>query len=37
MKTTIALFVSVLGLAASGMAAEVKGFVQDQKCSGNPA
>lgn len=36
MKTTIALFVMGLGLVASGMAAEFKGFVQDQKCSGNP-
>lgn len=26
-----------LGLAASGMAAEFKGFVEDQKCSTNPA
>jgi hypothetical protein len=37
MKTTTALFLLGLGLAASGMAAEVKGFVQDQKCSANPA
>ena len=36
MKTTIALCMLSLGLAASGMAAEVKGFVQDEKCSTSP-
>jgi hypothetical protein len=37
MKTTTALFLLGLGLAATGVAAEVKGFVQDQRCSANPA
>jgi hypothetical protein len=34
MKKISALALMSLGLAASGMAAEFKGFVQDQKCSG---
>jgi hypothetical protein len=34
MKKISALALMTLGLAASGMAAEFKGFVQDQKCSG---
>jgi hypothetical protein len=37
MKTLTAVATLVLGFAASGMAAEVKGFVQDQSCSTKPA
>jgi hypothetical protein len=33
MKTLIAVATMALGFAASGMAAEVKGFVQDASCS----
>jgi len=33
MKTLTAVATMALGLAASGMAAEVKGFVQDTSCS----
>jgi hypothetical protein len=36
MKTITALALMTLGLAASGVAAEYKGFVEDQKCSGMP-
>jgi len=37
MKTFTAVAMLALGLAASGMAAQFKGFVQDQKCSTIPA
>jgi|ERR1700678_3830939 hypothetical protein len=37
MKTITAAVLMTLGLAASGMAAEFKGFVEDQKCSTMPA
>jgi hypothetical protein len=37
MKTFTALTALTLGLAVSGMAAEVKGFVEDQACSGKAA
>jgi hypothetical protein len=37
MKTITAVALMTMGLAASGMAAEFKGFVEDQKCSTNPA
>ncbi len=37
MKTITAVALMTLGLAASGLAAEFKGFVMDQKCSGIPA
>lgn len=37
MKKISAVALMAMGLAASGMAAEFKGFVQDQKCSGIPA
>jgi hypothetical protein len=37
MKTFAALGLLTMGLAASGMAAEFKGFVEDTMCSGNPA
>jgi hypothetical protein len=37
MKKISAVALMTMGLAASGMAAEFKGFVQDQKCSGIPA
>jgi hypothetical protein len=37
MKTITAAFLITTGLAASGMAAEFKGFVEDQKCSTMPA
>jgi hypothetical protein len=33
MKKISAVALMILGLAASGMAAELKGFVEDQKCS----
>ena len=33
--TVVTLF--TIGLAASGMAAQFKGFVEDQQCSTNPA
>jgi hypothetical protein len=33
MKTITAVALMTLGLAASGLAAEFKGFVMDQKCS----
>ena len=36
MKTITSVALMTLGLAASGMAAEYKGFVEDQKCSTNP-
>jgi hypothetical protein len=36
MKTMTALFALSLGLAATGFAAEFKGFIQDEKCSANP-
>ncbi len=36
MKTTIAVALMTLGMAASGIAAEFKGFVMDEKCSGMP-
>jgi hypothetical protein len=37
MKTITALTFLTLGLAASGMAAEFKGFVEDEMCAGMPA
>jgi hypothetical protein len=37
MKRISAVVLMTMGLAASAMAAEFKGFVQDQKCSGTPA
>ena len=37
MKSITAVATLFLGLAASGIAAEVKGFVQDQSCSTKPA
>jgi hypothetical protein len=36
MKKLTAAAALVFGLAASGMAAEFKGFVEDTKCSTNP-
>jgi len=36
MKTITAVALMTMGLAASGMAAEYKGFVEDTKCSTNP-
>ena len=36
MKTITAVAFMITGLAVSGMAAEYKGFVEDQKCSTNP-
>jgi len=36
MKTITAVALMTMGLAASGMAAEFKGFVEDQKCSSMP-
>jgi Protein of unknown function (DUF5818) len=36
MKKLTAVAALVFGLAASGMAAEFKGFVEDTKCSTNP-
>ena len=37
MKKFTAVAALVFGLAASGLAAEFKGFVEDTKCSTNPA
>ena len=37
MKTITAVALMTLGLAASGLAAEFKGFVEDTKCSTMPA
>jgi len=37
MKTFTALAALTLGLAASGMAAEFKGFVEDTACASKPA
>jgi hypothetical protein len=37
MKKFTAVTLLAMGLAASGMAAEFKGFVEDTKCSTNPA
>ena len=37
MKTITAVALMTMGLAASGLAAEYKGFVEDTKCSTNPA
>jgi len=37
MKRTLAIAIVVMGFAASAMAAEFKGFVEDQNCSRNPA
>lgn len=37
MKTITAVALMTLGLAASGLAAEFKGFVEDTKCSTIPA
>ncbi len=37
MKTITAAVLITMGLAASGMAAEFKGFVEDEKCSTMPA
>jgi hypothetical protein len=37
MKKISAVALITMGLAASGMAAELKGFVEDTKCSTNPA
>ncbi len=36
MKTITAIALMTMGFAASGMAAEFKGFVEDQACSGKP-
>ena len=36
MRKLTAVAALVLGLAASGMAAEFKGFVEDQMCAGKP-
>jgi hypothetical protein len=36
MKTITAVTLMTMGLAGTGMAAEYKGFVEDQKCSTNP-
>jgi hypothetical protein len=36
MKTISAVVLMTMGLAASGLAAEFKGFVEDQRCSGMP-
>jgi hypothetical protein len=36
MKTISTVVLMTMGLAASGLAAEFKGFVEDQKCSTNP-
>jgi len=36
MKKIIAIAVMTMGLTASAMAADFKGFVEDQKCSTNP-
>jgi hypothetical protein len=36
MKTICTVVLMTMGLAASGLAAEFKGFVEDQKCSTNP-
>jgi hypothetical protein len=36
MKTITAVALMTMGLAVSGMAAEFKGFVEDQKCSSMP-
>jgi Protein of unknown function (DUF5818) len=36
MKTITAVALLTIGVAASGLAAEFKGFVEDQKCSTNP-
>jgi len=37
MRKLTAVAALVFGLAASGLAAEFKGFVEDTKCSTNPA
>src|SRR5580698_4937867 len=37
MKTITAAALLTMGLAAGAMAAEYKGFVEDEKCSTNPA
>jgi hypothetical protein len=37
MKTISAVALMIMGLAASGLAAEYKGFVEDTKCSTVPA
>jgi len=37
MKTITAVALMTMGLAASGMAAEFKGFVEDTACAGKPA
>jgi hypothetical protein len=37
MKTISAVALITMGLAASALAAEYKGFVEDEKCSTNPA
>ncbi len=37
MKTITAVALMTMGLAASGMAAQFKGFVEDTKCSTVPA
>jgi hypothetical protein len=37
MKTLTAAAMLALGLAATGMAAEFKGFVEDESCSTKPA
>jgi hypothetical protein len=37
MKTIGAIALLTMGLAASALAAEYKGFVEDTKCSTNPA
>lgn len=36
MKTITAVALMTMGLAASGLAADFKGFVEDQKCSSMP-
>ena len=37
MKTFTAIATLALGLAATGLAAEYKGFVEDQNCASKPA
>jgi hypothetical protein len=37
MKTLTVVGLLAMGLAANGMAAQFKGFVEDQQCASNPA
>jgi len=36
MKTITAMTILTLGLAASGIAADFRGFIEDQMCAGKP-